>query len=85
MTSRAGERDPSIGVDIMDGRHGRKCRKLGLILLATGMIGCSIKTAVEDLPRADETLAAAGKRLIQTLPASDLTILATMEIRYSPQ
>ncbi len=54
----------------------RRCRGTSLLLLLA-LSACSPTLAPPDLPRAEETLARAGKRLSNKLSASDLTEIAT--------
>lgn len=61
----------------MDGEILRARRRgLGWVVLALGLASCTPRPPVERLPSADETLAAAGKRLSRKLPVADLTVMA---------
>lgn len=61
----------------MVGRRIRTPGSLGPVLLALGLVSCTPRVAVEDLPTADATLVSVGKRLGRTLSAGELTAIAS--------
>src|SRR5436305_953220 len=60
----------------MEGRPCNRLLRLGVVMLATGLLSCTPTVPPEDLPTPQSTLSEAGRRLSRTYSADALTALS---------